>query len=129
MSEININIWIDKHGDEIALDKIDTQYLYHIVKMIFNNVISPREPFGDVIYWRFNPRTHPHDYLLLFFENGMMELYTRKDNKIAQEFINHIDSVIKTNKKLLLTSLQKDIDSWMADEHICFNENDFGDRD
>lgn len=73
---------------------METRYLYNTVKMIWNNVISPSEPFGDVISWKFSEENYPDNYLIAIFCAGFMELVKRND-PISTEFLTYIRIIMK----------------------------------
>ncbi len=83
-------IWRDRFGDSYVIRDMTTLHLYHTVKMIWNNVISPTCPYGEVIPWTFNRTTHPKRYLRAFYREGLSALKLRRNRKLAQGFLDHI---------------------------------------
>lgn len=81
--------WRDRDGNFHRLDEMSDSYLYNTAKMLWNNVISPFDPFGDVIKWSFNPENYPMAYLYNIFNFGLMEL-KKRNFKDAEEFLKHI---------------------------------------
>jgi hypothetical protein len=88
---IRITVWRDRFGHKTPLSDLETSHLYHIVKMIWNNVLRPENPFGNVIQWSFNKETYPRAYLQKIFTNGLVELKSRPDAVIASDFLAHVE--------------------------------------
>ena len=88
-------VWRDQFRNLIPLDLIGGMYLYHIVKMIWNNVVGKKHPYGNVIAWSFNEDTHPTSFLKNFYRIGLAELKkrNRKDKvPIIKDFIRHVEA-------------------------------------
>lgn len=81
--------WVNRRREKILMKDMETLYLYNTVKMIYNNVINPNDPFGDVIQWSFIQEVHTEEFLLNFFKVGLEELKLRKDNQCATDFFFH----------------------------------------
>jgi hypothetical protein len=97
-----ITHWVNRFRERITISDMDTPYLYNTVKMIFNNCLMPRNPFGDVIQWSFRGPIHTPDFLSEFFRVGMAELKTRKDNYIARDFIVHAEKYLDVRPETVL---------------------------
>lgn len=102
--------WVDRHGDKIPLDEMDTPYLYNVVKMIWNNHLAPNHSFGDVIHWNFIQPPHTPKFLNNFFQVGFFTLKIRSDNKIAKKFIIHVDSFGENFEKARKSTIRELID-------------------
>lgn len=111
MKEVKTNkAWRDRKGNFHEIKDMDTPYLYNTVKMIWNNVICPKNSYGDVIQWSFSQENYPSDYLLEIFNNGFKELKTRNDGN--KEFISHVEKKIgelyTIERDLAIKSLKRD---------------------
>jgi len=96
MSTTNqITHWYNRFGEKIPLDEMETGYLHNTVKMIFNNHLMPRNPFGDLIHWNLARPEHTPEFLTQFYLVGIEELKRRKDNEIARDFIVHAEHFLK----------------------------------
>ncbi len=82
--------WRDRHGAYHKLSDMETPYLYHVVKCIWNNVVGRHHPFGDVIQWGFDPQSYPADHLRQVFTKGLSELISRGDiTDTMRDFAGH----------------------------------------
>jgi hypothetical protein len=86
-----VTYWVNRFGEKIPLDEMETGYLYNTVKMIWNNHLMPRNPFGDVIHWNFARPEHTPEFLEAFFHVGLKELKFRKDVECALDFLRYIE--------------------------------------
>ena len=89
-------IWRNRFGEKIPLLGMDTNYLYNTVKMIWNNVIAPENSFGDVIFWEFDNRNYPPEYLREVLRFGISILRSRNE-EISRAFVAHVDTVLEAN--------------------------------
>ena len=113
-----ITHWIDKSRKEIPIGEMEIGYLYNTVKMIWNNVVAPSHPFGNVIHWDFKP-PHTRDYLISFFNVGMEILMLEAENKEIFKFVEHVDDTFDEMFIPILRELDED----------AFDINEFGDKD
>lgn len=120
----NPKIWTDKKGNFHELSKMDDQYLYNTVKMIWNNVIGTHNPFGDVISWSFSEENYPNEYLIEFFCNGFAELVNRKDNGSYKKFIHHVMEYSFVDDKFSFYK-NKSLKSFIKDE-MDYLDRDWG---
>lgn len=83
-------VWKDRHRNEHKLEEMETSYLYHVVKCIWNNVIGRRCTYGDVIHWTFDPADYSFEYLFEIFAKGRELLVHRDDTTgMMETFIRY----------------------------------------
>ncbi len=84
--------WRDRFGNRFMLTQMETRYLYHVVKCIWNNVLGVGNTFGEVIEWKFNSDDYPFTYLKDIFAEGFKLLQQREDtNHQMRKFMDHVD--------------------------------------
>lgn len=51
----NYNIWTTNWGEFLELSEIEDKHLINIIKMLYNNIVSPLNPLSDdYVRWSFN---------------------------------------------------------------------------
>src|SRR6478736_4969543 len=116
----NILLWRNRHGEYVNVRTMETKYLYHIVKMLWNNVFQPSHSFGDVIEWTFNSDTYSPNYLSHFFKHGLYRLRKRRNRAVANAFLTHVTKTTRelknktTRQQVFLTRGVKDRSDEMA---------------
>ncbi len=80
-------LWRMSNGKMILVSEMDTQHLFNVLKMIWNNICPENWEVGDVRKYRFNS-FYTQTYFLESFSKIMSEVSTRND--VPQNYIEQL---------------------------------------